>query len=219
MSLKIRTYHSAESEAWEPKTSEEILLQHVLDMLALDRHILGMTVQQLNDEEIAKYPRVKSVLEKIHVTLVGQLSDLTRQGEALSIGRERGIKGTITKMAGQLAEVAGRARRSKVSKALRDQYGSLNMAAVGYEMLHATSLTLNDSQTAEIALRHLTEIAPIIVQLNQVVPETVARELRDEGKQVDSVTARQAIDNINTAWSKAAEQQISKEQRVPFEID
>jgi len=201
LSLKIRPYRVVEDQGEAiPKEPREMLQQYVSDMIAVDRQILETVVQELNDEDVTKYPAVKSVMEKIHKTLVDQIPELDKQLYTLGGEREGRIKDTVTKIVGQLAGVASRTRGSRVSKALRDDYGGLNMAAVGYEMLHTTALGLNEKETADIALRHLTNIAPIIVELNQVIPETVAKELQDEGKKVDPTVSREAVDNINSAW-------------------
>lgn len=220
MSLKIRPYRVVEDQGEAiPKEPREMLQQYVSDMMAVDRQILEAVVQELSDEDVTKYPAVKSVMEKIHKTLVDQISELDKQLYTLGGEREGRIKDTVTKIVGQLAGVASRTRGSRVSKALRDDYGGLNMAAVGYEMLHTTALGLNEKETADIALRHLTNIAPIIVELNQVIPETVAKELRDEGKTVDPTVSREAVDNINSAWSKAAERQVTGERAPKVDSD
>jgi hypothetical protein len=38
---------------------------------------------------------------------------------------------------------------------LRDDYTALNLAAIGYHMLHTTGMGLQNQATADLALRHL----------------------------------------------------------------
>ena len=62
---------------------------------------------------------------------------------------------------------------------LREDYTALSLAAIRYHMLHTTGLALQDQAMADLALRHLKDWTPIIVEISQAVHPVVVQELRD----------------------------------------
>ena len=72
-------------------------------------------------------------------------------------------------------------------------------------MLHTTALAVGERDVAELALRHLKDYAPLVIELGEAVPEIVVRELSTEGKVMGSAdAAAQAKQNACQAWEQAA---------------
>jgi len=70
-------------------------------------------------------------------------------------------------------------------------------------MLHATALGMNDSETAALALRHLKDVASMVVKFADALPSVVLDELRTEGATVDPSVAGTAKKNLDEAWKSA----------------
>jgi hypothetical protein len=51
-----------------------------------------------------------------------------------------------------------------------------------------------------LALRHLNELTPVIMHLNEVMPGIVVQELTDEGPGIDTSVAATAVKNTQAAW-------------------
>jgi hypothetical protein len=95
-------------------------------------------------------------------------------------------------------------RSEKVSKMLRDDYTALNLAAVGYSMLHTTGLAVQDHATAALALRHLKDYTSIIMELNAIIPSVVVAELKDNDVVIVESSVQQAIQNTQDAWKPSS---------------
>jgi hypothetical protein len=67
-------------------------------------------------------------------------------------------------------------------------------------MLHTTACILNEDIAADLALKNLAEITPLIVALSRVIPEVVAKELSMEDKAIMPAKWRDALKNTQKAW-------------------
>ena len=86
---------------------------------------------------------------------------------------------------------------------LRDDYTALNMASFSYTMLHTTGLAYHDAAVADVAVKHLQDITPLIIHFNEIIPHIVVKELQDEGPGIDTSVAAAALANTQHAWKPA----------------
>jgi hypothetical protein len=178
----------------------DALRMYVNDMVALERHILEAIDRQKNDERLTN-PGAISVVGTMHGILQEHVSVMENHAAALGGSTGATLKEAVTSVAGVLAGFYDKIRKDPISRMLRDDYTALNLAAVSYTMLHTTGLALRDSVVANIALRHLNDLTPVIVQLNEVIPLVVAEELADEGNEVDTTVGSTAVSNTQAAWT------------------
>ena len=73
-------------------------------------------------------------------------------------------------------------------------------------MLHTTALGLKNQEVADLALRNLKGLTPILVDLSKVVCTVVADELDDEDKVYTASVGVQAVRDTQEAWSSDAVQ-------------
>ncbi len=173
---------------------------YVSDMLALERHITQPLHRQLSLTETARYPDAHTAIARM-----ANLADahVTALEHALSLlgGHEADpLKSAWSEVLGWGAAAIDSVRKTKISKSLRDDYTALNLAAVSYTMLHATAVGLGDPAVAELARTHLTDYARAIMAVNQVIPEVVLDELRDDGELVSVDAADQIRQDTNAIW-------------------
>ncbi|HEV7516360.1 MAG TPA: hypothetical protein VGR07_08680 [Thermoanaerobaculia bacterium] len=181
------------------------LRPYVADMSAVITHIQEAVERQRNDDSFKKVPQALEVVTKLDTILKRQLQLLESHLEKFPGGGVAGaVKNTVTGVLGVFAGLYDKVRTETASRGLRDDYTALNLAAISYTMLHTSALALGESATADLALRGLKEITPLIMQINEVVPHAVVRELTEEGKSYDASLVQRAIRDTQEAWATSA---------------
>ena len=175
------------------------------DMLAVEREVHAALDLQSMDDTVKRHPaatqlvaRTKEVVER-HITELQQV--LQRLGT-----RESVVKKAVGAALGVAAGLYARVRPDdQVSRMLRDDYTALTFTCVCYEMLHVTSLALKDAPLADLALAHLRDLTPIVMDLGDLLPGVVVDELAAEGKiGQDRSVVEQSVRNVRDAWSQSA---------------
>jgi hypothetical protein len=106
-------------------------------------------------------------------------------------------------IAGVAAGLYDKVRHDPVSKMLRDDYTALSLTAISYTMLHTTALALQKQPLADLAQRYLKDITPIIVDISQVIPGVVLKDLEDNEVMIDRAVGQEAVRKTQQAWSVA----------------
>jgi hypothetical protein len=179
------------------------LRMYVNDMVALEKHILTALEKQKEDERIQADAATADLIDQIHTTTRAHL--LTMENHAAAVGGEAGgaLKDAISTMAGTIAGIYDLVRKHPVSRMLRDDYTALSLAATGYSMLYTTGLALRELPIANVALRHLQEITPLVMELTRIIPAKVVQELSEDNLEVDMSIVGLAQENTLAAWSSA----------------
>ncbi len=180
--------------------SVNTLQNYVSDLLALEGHILEAVKRQVNDDHTNQHPQALRLVSKIHGVLASHVAETEQHLSNLGGQPASGVKEAVAGIAGIAAGLIDRVRTNTVSKMLRDDYSALSLVAVGYTMLHTTGLALKSELTADLALRHLCDITPLIVEISEVVPLVVAVELANDGEVVDTAVGPEAVRNTQKAW-------------------
>lgn len=180
---------------------QDTLQQYVSDMLAVERHILPAFENQSKDDRLAQYPAVQRLVNRIEATIHSHINSLEQHLKDLGGDAASPVKSAVTTALGVAASVIENIRTDPVSKNLRDDYTALNLAAISYTMLHTTGRALMDDQTADMAVAFLMDYTPLIVEINEVIPEVVVRELQDETELLDPDAVQQATHHTQQAWN------------------
>lgn len=161
------------------KDRTETVNSYISDMLSLEEHIAKALTSQLQD--LADYPTVTTELRSIlgtveeHATGLKQLLD-RRGGQAASPLKRAG-----STLLGWGAGVVDLVRKEGLPKNLRDDYTACSLAAIGYNMLYTTGLSVGEREVADLALRHLRDHARVVMTLHNLIPAAVIRFLQEEG--------------------------------------
>jgi len=137
------------------------------------------------------------------------MCDLTRSNlcdHLEQIGGSTGgvIKSAVTSALGAAAGVIDKVRTEAMSKALRDDYTAFNHAAMGYHMLYGSALMLGFPQTATLAERHHRAYTDMVQDINQIILDVVATELRKDGHKIDERAMDRATETMNEDWRSTA---------------
>ncbi|MDB5026939.1 MAG: hypothetical protein JWO66_628, partial [Candidatus Eremiobacteraeota bacterium] len=157
---------------------------YVSDMLALERHIAQPLQRQLDMGDTAKYGSALALISTIKALTESHVTALEQCLAELGGHEASGVKSAWTSLLGAGAAAIDSVRKTKVSKNLRDDYTALSLATISYTMLHATAVGLGVATVADLAKRHLADYARCVIQINQIIPDVVLQELRDDGENV-----------------------------------
>lgn len=178
----------------------QTLRQYVTDMRALDQYLLEMVEIQSKDEHVQKNSEANRIIGKIVATTKLHISNLDAEVKRLEAEPRSAVKGAITSLAGAAMGLINKVRSHEVSKMLRDDYTVLSLSAISYTMLHTTGLALSDSLIANLALTHLKNITPLVIEVSQIIPSVVNAELAEEGDSVNLTASETAVTNTQQAW-------------------
>lgn len=191
----------------EPQSREQLIRKYVSDMHAVAKHVLEAFERQQQDTDVQSFTEAKQLIDKVVTTMRSQHNRLDEHSRTVGAEPHSMTKEAITATLGVAAGVYDKIRSHAVSKMLRDDYVALTMCCVSYEMLHTTGLAVKDQTTADLALSHLKDLTPLVMQIGQAIPVVVTRELAQSGVATDAACAETAARNNEEAWrthSKAA---------------
>ena len=176
--------------------------KYVADMLAVTKHIHEAIERQKNDKSVQADTDASQIVNRIDGVLEGQISALESHLEQIGGAPTSPVKDAVGAVAGVFAGLYDKVRVDTVSKMLRDDYTALSLAAISQTMLHTTGLAMKEQSTASLAHNQLSDITPLIVDLSEVVPLVVARELANDGENVDTTVGPDARRNTQKAWNR-----------------
>lgn len=174
--------------------------QYVGDMLALESHIEEALDGQL--KEVKNHQPTAAAVRRFHDMVKAQREAVRAHLDMIGGSEPSPIKEAVANVFGKAAGVIDNLRSKGESKALRDDYTAFNHAAIGYSMLHVTAHALGQMQTMELADRHLRAYARAVQEINQLMPELVAYELREDGHAVNEEAVPHCTQAINKAWQE-----------------
>jgi len=178
------------------------LQKYVADMLAVTKHIHEAIERQKADKRVQADTNASQIVSRIDGVLEGQITALESHLKTIGGDLSSPIKDALGTVAGVAAGLYDKVRVDTVSKMLRDDYTALSLAAISQTMLHTTGLALKDHATANLANGQLADITPLIVDLSEIVPLVVARELTDDSENVDASVGPEARRNTQRAWNR-----------------
>jgi hypothetical protein len=197
-------YDSADAAGTVRDDERHTIATYLGDMLALERHMRAPLDRQVNDDDTAKFGDAAGISRKLRSLVDAHEAALDAQLKAAGGDGAAGVKSAWSGLLGAGAAAINGSRSMKVSKALRDDYTGLSLAAISYTMLHTTALGLGDAATAALAKRHLDDYAPLIIEISRAIPAVVLEELRNDGENVRITAAELATQNSQQSWKQNA---------------
>ena len=125
--------------------------------------------RQKHSDTPSSHPASAQLIGRIEDTIDAHIAELKRALERLG-GSESTLKKAVGMALGAAAGIYNQVRSDRVSTMVRDDLTALNFAAACYQMLHTTALAMHDQPFADMALRHIKDFAPQIMDLSEVLP-------------------------------------------------
>ena len=186
------------------KESQAVLHQYATDMLGVEKHFAEVLDWQVSDTRLKDYEVALALVRKVRETLRRHIDLLERYVGAQGGDSTSMLKQAVTKISGMTTGFYNLMRQEdSVMRNMRDNYTALSMTAISYTMLHTTALVHRDVELADMAIRHLKEVTPLVVEASRIIPQLVASELQAQDKALvtlDAEVVRRAIDNTQEAW-------------------
>jgi len=180
------------------------LKSYLREQIALEEQLCREIEEQIAEINEKDFADAKDLLIQTRQALECHFKPLNETLDRL----ERAALNAQTKIASEngngLIPALEREQQIKsIARILRDDYSALNHITMSNTLLYTTALALNCQEVAEIALKHLENLAPLVVKLGAIAPEVVARELRTKSPQIDLTVAQKALINARLVWRKA----------------
>jgi ferritin-like metal-binding protein YciE len=182
--------------------NQDTLKTYVGDMYSMESHIEEALDLQL--EKVKDHPKAYAAVRRFHGNVRTQRDAMKAHLDQLGGGTGGAIKSAVASMFGMAAGVIDKVRPEAMSKNLRDDYTAFNHAAIGYHMLYGTALMLGFPQTATLAERHHRAYTDMVQDINQIILDVVATELRKDGHKIDETAMDRATDTMNQDWKSTA---------------
>ena len=188
---------------------ESEIRKHISDMLAVEEHFLEAVERQRQDERVREHLEANRLLIELERVLRSHNETLRTLSEQYGAGGESLVKKAVTEALGFMAGLYGKVRDHKVSRMLRDDYAALSLAAMSYTALHTFGLAIREARLSDVALRHLEDLTPILIEISRVLPQLVVAEVGDRlDKQVDATAVQAAVQNTQRAWETTSERSV-----------
>jgi ferritin-like metal-binding protein YciE len=187
-------------------SDEQYSLQtYVSDMLALERHVRVPFEAQDKDGDFSQYPQAGALVHQLLHQSQHHIDALEASLTELGGNSASPVKSAVAQFEGFFAGVIDGVRKTKVSKALRDDYTALALCTAGYTLLQTTAMALGNAAVATLAQRHLGDYAKSVMAIGQALPGVVLQELSDIGIQVATSVAEPARQAAKEAWQGGAD--------------
>jgi len=172
-----------------------------------DLHSLESHIEEALDAQVEKFrdhPKAYAAVRRFHGTVRTQRDAIKAHLDELGGGTGGALKSAFSTLSGMAAGAIDKVRSESVAKGLRDDYTAFNLGAVGYHMVYGTALMLGFPKTAEIAERHHKAYTDMVQDINQIILDVVAWELRKDGHKVDEKAMDRATETMNEDWRATA---------------
>ncbi len=188
-----------------------LIQKHVSDQSALERHILEAVKRQRDEDIVRADPDVNTLLIQIERTLESHLDALGKLSDSYGAKAESVLKKAVTAAAGVVAGLYDQVRSEEISRALRDDYTALSLAAMGYTAFTAFGLTVKEPRIADLAERHLKDITPLLISLSEKLPVYVVKETVKENPEatVDATVGPEAVRRTQSAWTREVTESLA----------
>jgi hypothetical protein len=190
------------------RAPNEAIDSYITDMIALEEH-MEKPFRQQGEDLRDKQRELAGELRTIHGLITQHIATLKSLRDRRSAGGEKraaeSVKRATSTVAGLGAAVIDFLRTEKLPKDLRDDYTAMNLATIGYLMLHTTALALGDREVAEVAQHHFSDYARATMQLQNMIPTAVVSFLQEEGLPAQTQVLHEVNRTIEQAWSQHVE--------------
>jgi hypothetical protein len=186
-------------------TRDAILTLRLREQLALEEHLSAVIDRQIQWIHEPEYLEARNVLDKAARALEEHCQPLNAALDRIEQDLLFNDDTRMNGLGGEKAVVVdSKVGRKQLSAILRESYSALNDVTMSNTLLHTVALALKCDEVANLAIKHLENLAPLVVQIGEIVPEVTALELRAQSPTVDLGVAEVALENSRRAWRKAS---------------
>jgi hypothetical protein len=182
---------------------DSVLIKHISEQVALEEHLCALIDKQISEIDHELFPDAIDLLVSAQKVLLNNFAALNKLLDQLEV--DASISRSIAREGnGHITVDREGVEYRQTSKMLRDDYSALNLITISNTLLHTIALALGSADVASTALRHLENLAPLVVKIGELMPEIATKELGAQFSWVDLLSAKTALKNVQLAWQKAS---------------
>lgn len=170
------------------------------DLRALREAVAAASDLHAREASISAHERSAALLARIRDTLRRQNTQCDTLRGTLKLTPGLDLKAVDASSSPLLADFLLRLRQPERSLILRDLSTLLNVAAGELTILHSSALALKEADAARLALDHLSEITPFVMEISLLLPGAAVADLASRCVVSDPLAAEQAQANVQEAW-------------------
>ena len=179
--------------------SRGVIAKYLHDMHSLISHGHEAIKRQREQLKDAGHPQAFAAVQGFEATMDQHMAMLKRRLEAIGESPTSPIQDAASAIAGVAAGFYNAVRSEEASKSIRDDYTFFSHSAIAYLMLHTTTESLGDRETADVAGRGYRDMARMMMEIDRFMPDLVIHELRQDGHQAGDV-AEKCRQLVHEAW-------------------
>jgi hypothetical protein len=180
------------------------LATYVSDMLAVEKNTRAPIDAQLNDKDFLAFQDTTDIVRRLSAMSGEHVAHLESMRATIGAKGAASAKAAVSSAGDAVAGLIDKVRKTKVSKALRDDYMTISFAIVSYDELLAIANGLDNAEVAALAQRHLEDYASVLMELGEAIPSVMLRELSESGVTVDTSTSTRTREQIRQSWRTLA---------------
>jgi ferritin-like metal-binding protein YciE len=161
--------------------AQDQIAKYLHDMHSLIGHGHQAIRRQRDQLKDAGHPDAKRLVDGFEATMDQHLAMLKTRLEGMGESVASPVQDAASAVAGVVAGVYNAVRSEEASKSIRDDYTFFGHAGMAYLMLHTTTMSLGDHETARVAEQGYRDTARMMMEIDHVMPKLVIDELRQNG--------------------------------------
>ena len=158
---------------------QKAVQKHVTDMLSIERHVLQAVERQHGTDEVRDRVEANQLIIKIERTAKEHVAGLEELAAQEDTELEATVKKAMTNALGVVAGLYDKIRTHTVARMLRDDYTALSLCAMSYTAMHAFGRAAGEPKVADLALKHLKDYTPLLVEISELLPSVTIHEMQD----------------------------------------
>jgi hypothetical protein len=187
------------------ENQNDIVNLYVSKQIALEEHLFKIIEDQISEINELEYNDAKVLLKKTSQILEYNFISLNEQLDKIERDTFCSRKKTVERNQKTLQKESPTEQENKrTSRILREVYSTLNLITISNTQLHTTALALDSVDVANLALKNLKTLAPLVVLIGELIPDIVTRELYSVIPTIDLSVAQRALVNTKLAWKRSA---------------
>lgn len=182
---------------------QNAIQKHVADMLGIERHVLGALERQRGTDEVRDNVDANQLIIKIERTTKQHVAGLEEVADQEGSELEAKAKKAVTNALGVVAGLYDKIRTHTLARMLRDDYTALSLCAMSYTAMHAFGKAINEPKVADLALRHLKNYTPLLVEISEQLPGVTIDEMvavHEGDFEVDTSVKDEVLRATHEAW-------------------
>ncbi len=187
-----------------PAVSRTLLRQQLCETCALEHFLIEVLAMQQLEPSLQRQGAALKLVAGALAMVHQHTTHLSALLETFPGGHEEFIRVASAQAGRFLGFVDNQNPDRGCVRMMSENYTLLHQVAMDYTVLHSTGLVLGDAATAGLALMHLREVTPLVMEISELMPTLVFDQLSAEFLGLDPAACEAARANTRHTWETGA---------------